>query len=450
MQASRMRYGGSHFYPDHSFLEESICPKSSEGKTKSFARSEGTGGLMRSFVLFSAALLACTTQAIAQNSTGAGSAVNPGTTTMNRQTAHRPTQAAQPAATAVELPAETPVVTIKGVCDPGVKSDSPDCKTVITRGQMDQIVERLVPNASPASYPQLAIKYVRMLAAAKLAEERKLEDNPVVAAELRKKVGPARAEVLAKAFYQQLEEAAANLTDSELRQYYAEHPSEFEEGEVWRLSLPISGYSRSGMRLNGAIMKTEVESLRKRAVLGYDFDQLQAQAYSDLGIPQPPPPTRLTMSRRNSMPEDQAQVFDLQPGEITPVIESYTKLAILKLVSKRIAPFESVLPEIKDEIKQKRLKQELENASKSVTADFNLQYLGMRAQPALFTLHGDKQSLNAATAPNQQRRMARRPMATNPAPVTMPPQTQAHPLECVSTTGCARSMQNCSTICETQ
>jgi hypothetical protein len=120
-------------------------------------------------------------------------------------------------------------------------------------------------------------------------------------------------------------------------------------------------------------------------------------------------------------------VFDLQPGEITPVIESYTKLAILKLVSKRIAPFESVLPEIKDDLKQKRLTQELENASKSVTADFNLQYLGMRAQPALFTLHGDKQSLNAATAPNQQRRMARRPMATNTAPVTMPPQTQAHP-----------------------
>jgi hypothetical protein len=422
-----MRYGGSHFYGDHSFLEESICPESSEGKTKPVALSRGTGGLMRSFVLVSAALLACTTQAIAQNSTGSGSAANPRTTTMNRQTAHRPAQAAQPAAPAVELPAETPVVTIQGVCDPGQKSDSPDCKTVLTRGQMDQILERLVPGASPASHPQLAIKYVRMLAAAKLADERKLEDNPVVAAELRKKVGPARAEVLAKAFYQQLEEAAANPTDRELRQYYAEHSSQFEEGEVWRLSLPISGHSKTGMRLNGAIMRTEADSLRNRAVLGYDFDQLQAQAYSDLGIPQPLPPTRLTMARRSSMPEDQAQVFDLQPGEITPVIESYTKLAILKLVSKRIAPFESVLPEIKADVKEKRLRQELENASKSVTADFNLQYLGMPAQPALFTLNGDKQSLSAATAPNQQKRMTRRPMATNTAPVAMPSQTQAHP-----------------------
>ena len=181
------------------------------------------------------------------------------------------------------------------------------------------------------------------------------------------------------------------------------------------------------MRWNGAMMKTEADGLRNRAVLGYDFDQLQAQAYSDLGIAEPLPPTRMAMARRNSMPEDQAQVFDLQTGEITPVIESYTKLVILKLVSKRIAPFESVLPEIKADLEQKRLKQELEKASKSVTADFNLQYLSVRAQPALFTLHGDMQSLNAATAPNQQRRMARRPMATNTAPAAMPPQTQAQP-----------------------
>src|SRR5207302_132713 len=107
----------------------------------------------------------------------------------------------------------------------------------------------------PASQAQFAIKYVRMLAAAKLAEDRKLEDNPVVAAELQKKVGPGRADVLAKAFYQQMGEAAANATDSELRQYYAEHPSEFEEVEVLQLSLPTSGYSRKGMRLDRAMLK---------------------------------------------------------------------------------------------------------------------------------------------------------------------------------------------------
>ncbi|PYT96263.1 MAG: hypothetical protein DMG38_24475 [Acidobacteria bacterium] len=428
MQATRMRYGGSYFYGEHSFFEKSICPGFSEGgKTKSYlALSRGTGGLMRR-VLLNAALLACVTPAMAQNSNSSGTAANRATAKTNRQVVGSPTQAVKQAPTAVELPAETPVVTIKGVCDPGKESDSQDCKTVITRGQMDQIVERMAPGTPPASQPQFAIKYVRMLAAAKLAEDRKLEDNPVVAAELQKKVGPGRADVLAKAFYQQMEEAAANATDSELRQYYAEHPSEFEEGEVLRLSLPTSEYSRNGMRWDRALLKTEADGLRSRAVAGYDFDQLQVQAYTDLGIPQPPPPTRLTMARRNSIPEVQAQVFDLQAGEVTPVIESYTKLVFLKLVSKHTATFESVLPDIKAAVKQKRLEQELEKASKSVTADFNLQYLGMHAQPALFTLHPDMQSLANAATPDQRRRVSRRPMARNTAPATVPPQTRAHP-----------------------
>jgi hypothetical protein len=427
MQATGMHYGGSYFYGEHSFFGKSICPGFSEGKTKSYlALSRDTGGLMRC-VLLNAALLACVTSAMAQNSSSSQTAANRATTKTNRQVVGSPTQAVKDAPTAVELPAETPVVTIKGVCDPGKKSDSQDCQTMITRGQMDQIVERMAPRTPPASQPQFAIKYVRMLAAAKLAEDRKLEDNPVVAEELRKKVGPGRAEVLAKAFYQQMEEAAANATDSELRQYYTDHPSEFEEGEVLRLSLPTSGYSRNGMRLDRAMLKTEADALRRRAVAGYDFDQLQVQAYTDLGIPQPPPPTRLTMARRNSTPEDQTQVLDVQPGEITPVIETYTKLVFLKLVSKHIATFESVLPDIKAVVKQKRLEQEIAKASKSVTADFNLQYLGMHAQPALFTLHGDMQALAKAATPNQRRRVSRRPMATSTAPATVPPQPQAHP-----------------------
>jgi hypothetical protein len=106
-----------------------------------------------------------------------------------------------------------------------------------------------------------------------------------------------------------------------------------------------------------------------------------------------------------------------------------TQLVILKLVSKHIATFESVLPEIKADLKQERLRQELESASKSVTADFNLQYLGMSAQPALFTLQSNTQSsVHAATTPDQRKRTtSRRRMATNTAPTTMPPQTQSHP-----------------------
>jgi len=377
---------------------------------------------MRSFLLFHMAVLACTMPAMAQNPVGNGA--NPAN--LNRQMARRPTQPAQPAPALVELPSETPVVTLKGVCDAAQKSDSPDCKTVITRGQMDQIVARMAPGAPQAAHAQFAITYARMLAAAKLAVDRKMEDSPVVAAELGKKVGPARAEVLAKAFYRQVEEDAGNISNDELQQYYAEHASKFEEGEVLRLSLPLSGYSRDGVRWNPAMMKTEAEALRSRAVAGFDFDQLQVQAYTDLGITLPLPPTRLTMARRSSMVEDQASVFDLQPGEITPVIASYGKLVILKLISKHTATFESVLPEIRAEVKEERLRQEISKASKSVTADFNLKYLGLSAQPALFTVTGGAPSIAPAAAPPDSRRRSvprRRPAMPNPVPTTTSPPT---------------------------
>lgn len=382
---------------------------------------------MRSFLLFSMAVLAWTMPAMAQNPVGNQTAQNPATANTNRRAARRPTQPAEPTPAPVELPAETPVVTLKGVCDAAEKSDSSDCKTVITRGQIDRIVARIAPQAPEASKRQFAIEYARILAAAKLAVERKLEDNPVVAAELGQKVGPARAEVLAKAFYRQVEEEAGNASNDELRQYYAAHASKFEEGEVLRLSLPLSGNLRDGMRLNHATVKTEAEALRSRAVAGFDFDQLEVQAYRDFGITQPPPQTRLTMAQRRSMPEDQGSVFDLQPGEITPVIESYGKLVILKLVSKHTATFESVLPEIKAEVKPERFAQEMAKASKRVTADFNLQYLGITDQPALFTVTGDAPSLAhvaASLARDSQRRAApRRPAAPTQAPTTTKPPT---------------------------
>src|SRR6266576_776628 len=113
MQATRMRYGGSYFYGDHSFFETSICPGISEGKTKSYlALSRGTGGLMRC-VLSNAALLQCVTPAIAQNSSSNQTAANPATTKTKRRVVGRPIEAVKQAPTAVELPAETPVVTIK-------------------------------------------------------------------------------------------------------------------------------------------------------------------------------------------------------------------------------------------------------------------------------------------------------------------------------------------------
>jgi hypothetical protein len=174
-------------------------------------------------------------------------------------------------------------------------------------------------------------------------------------------------------------------------------------------------------------LKAEAEGLRSRAVTGYDFEQLEQLAYKDLGIIGVPPPTKMTMVRRRDLPSDQAMVFDLQPGEISPVIDSYVDLVILKLVSKQTAPLDSVLPEIKAELKQARLQQEIQEASRSIAGEFNLKYFGLAAPPALFPPPGSSQSFaQAARTPDarnralQRRRVPVKPNAGADAPQSRP------------------------------
>jgi hypothetical protein len=133
------------------------------------------------------------------------------------------------------------------------------------------------------------------------------------------------------------------------------------------------------------------------------------------------------MARRSSMPSDQAEVFNLQPGEITPVIDSYTNLVILKLVSKHTASFDSVTPEIRSGLKPALLKREIQSASENVSAEFNLQYLGMSAQPELFPLSGNALALSEArTSPRARNRtLSQRRMPE--APGRTPPQLQSNP-----------------------
>lgn len=423
-----MRQGSIYGGPENCFFEEPVRPEFSGCKTKShLALPRITRGLKRS-LLVNAALVVCAVTAMAQNPGGSGAVVNPTTVNRNRQMARHPARAAEPAPTVAELPPDTPVVTLNGVCEPAGKSESKDCKTVITRGQMDTIVALMAPGAPHLSHRQMAIDYVRMLAASKLATDRKLEQNPAAAMGLQGQNELARLQSLAKAFYRQLEENAANPTMTEMQQYYAERPSEFEEGEVRRLFIPDVRQSKEGMRIDPAMLKAELDGLRNLLVTGYDFDQVQVLAYKDLGIKQTPPPTMLTMARRNSMPPDQSIVFDLQPGEFTPVIQSYTRSVILELVSKRTAPFESVLPEIKDNLKQARFRQELQNASSSVTAEFNLKYLGLSAQPTLFSPLTNAYSFSpAGTSPDSRKRTASQRPTANPAPSTTQPQTQSSP-----------------------
>jgi len=343
--------------------------------------------MRNALILICAVMLACTATVIAQNQRR-----NPATLSSGQLPGQgvpgtlRPGPAnadVRPPST-VEVPPDASVVTIEGVCDGSQVSKTKDCKTVVTRAQMESLSEMLIPGASQAVRRQFAINYARLLAASGAAEQKHLEKDPEVVNQLQAEAKFARMQVLAHALYQEIGKQAESVPAPEIQKYYEDHLSSFDQGEVLRLAIPRAVLGQDGRPLDDSAVKAKAEELRQRAVAGEDFEQLEHEAFINLGVNAIAPPTKLNMVRRKNLPSEETRVFDLQPGEVTPVLESLGYLVVLKLVSKQSVAAAEAEPEIKALLRQDRMQQELESAKKTITAQFNLKYLDLTSEPELF------------------------------------------------------------------
>jgi len=310
---------------------------------------------------------------------------------------------------ALEVPPEASVVTVEGACDRSQASKTKECKTVITRAQIEDMINLLTPGASQAVRRQFVINYARVLAASEVAQDKHLEKDPEVARQLEAQLKITRMEVLAHSLYQQLAKDAENAPESEIQKYYDNHLSSFDEGEVLRLSVPRTAPTTDGRLLDESGVKAKAEELRARAAAGDDFAQLQHDAYVDLGISAIGPPTKLNRVRRSNLPPEEAKVFDLNPGEVSPVLESLGALVVLKLVSKQSVPEATLEPEIKSLLRKARMQEELDSATKTVKAQFNLTYLDMTSAPELFVPPAEaQQSASSGEVSGQRSQMMNR------------------------------------------
>jgi hypothetical protein len=285
------------------------------------------------------------------------------------------------------VPPDAPVVTLDGVCEPShttTAKKSAACKTVLTRAQVETLMGMLAPG-NPDAKNQFTVSYARLLAASTAAEKQHLDKDPMVAQELEAKLKFVRMQVLTEAYYKKIEFEADKVDLAQMQKYYNDHLSAFDEGEVQRITFPQSARTISGTSLDPAVVKAEAEGMRQRAVAGEDFDSLQRTAFTELGISAPILPiTRLDKARRANLTFGQGKVFDLQPGDVTEVMDSVEGMVILKLVSKHSASFDSVEPEIRAVLREARVREQLETASKKIKGDFNLAYLGATTDPVLF------------------------------------------------------------------
>ena len=354
-----------------------------------------------------------------------------------------------------ELPADTPIVTLQGICDDApasrvaartataknvsvktgatkipVKIPVKTCKTVITKGQMDALLDVLLPAAPAETRKQFALNYIRMLAASGVARDKNLWKDPAVGKEMETRVDFTRMQVMASALYSRVETLANEVPDSEVEGYYNAHKANYIQGDVQRISLVKSLASKGTVPATPeelAALKAKAEAFQARAAKGEDFDALQKEIIQTLSPGASVPLTKISMVRRTALPPAEGVVFDLKPGEVTQVVEAQGAFEVLKLVSLQTVPLDSVHADIKAALTNGHLQLLMKDATKNVTANFNLAYLNLPTAPELFlspTLRGPTKP-GAGPAMQEGRSnpggmQHRRPMPPNSFPQVQP------------------------------
>jgi hypothetical protein len=299
------------------------------------------------------------------------------------------------AAAQVEVGPNDPVLTLKNFCA-SANQTSDACKTVITRAEFDKLADALQPNMSPAIRRNLANRYSIMLRMSKEAEKRSLDKQPKFEEAMRF----ARMQILAGELSHALQEDAANISDSDIEDYYKQNAANYEQASFVKIFVPHTRQplppppAKAGAKATPLPTRTEAQEkaaeeamnkvsvdLRVRLVKGEDPEKLQKEAYTAARLPGSPPKTEMEKVRRNNLPANQKVVMDLKPGEVSEVLSDPSGHYIFKMISKDTVPVDAVKPEIRGALSSKRYRDSMQSFQNNV--DLNEDYFGPSRNPAM-------------------------------------------------------------------
>ena len=281
--------------------------------------------------------------------------------------------------------ASAPVITIENLC-PAPKPNIP-CKTVITKGEFERILNSVRPNLPPGARMQIAQRYAELLTFAEKGEQAGVERTP----EFQDQLKLMRMQALAGAYNHYLQEKYAKASDAEVEKYYKDNQPAYEEITLRRIYIPrpvAAGEKKPA--LDEAATKALVEKIRARAAAGEDFDKLQQEAQTAANPEAPkgaPNSTSLGPRRRGQLPKSQESVlFDLAPGKVSEVMEEPAGYFIYKVDSKQVLPLDKVQGQIARQLEEQKLRDAVQDAIGSVKTTFNEAYFnvppGSEAAPA--------------------------------------------------------------------
>lgn len=401
-------------------------------------------------------LLLCSAAALAQTatpptSTAPAQSTNPANAQVP-QPSSSPAAPTQPAAQPESLvPQSEPVITLDGVCDvtlsgtaatehtvasgpahtsatrtsahagtaakPGTatshagsaSTSSKDCKTQITRAEFERLLKAVAPaGAAPQQRRQIATRYAQLLMAANEGVKLHVEKDP----EFSDQLAVARLQVLAQGAERKLQAQATNVSDSELKSYYDQNPSAFEELSLTRLFVPHNPSEKTDASTDP---KAIADNARQQLMIGGDPEKIEKSIYEQLKNTTPPPPTKFGKRRRGMLPPAEEQkLFSMKEEEISDAIQEPSGYVVYRVDAKHELPFEDAREEIKQRVTRQRISDEREQITSSNKPVLNDAYFGPEPSPRGAPAGALAGPRNVAPPATQ----------TRPAPAAQPNSTQ--------------------------
>jgi hypothetical protein len=280
------------------------------------------------------------------------------------------------------VPMDKTVLTVHGICENGAakfenKSGADNCKTVITKRQMEAVIDVVQATGKsilPAQRRDVAVGYVDLLTGATAAEKAGVDKDPRFAEVVRL----ARMKALSDLYRVRLQEEANTITPDEVEAYYKQKLPAFEELQLVHMSFP----KYNSANLKDAEFEAKARKLaydmRDRAAKGEDIDKLEKEGLDVLGV-KTPPPTKMAPVRRGVYSKEQEDIlFALKTGEVTKVWEQPSVYIILKLESRGTPSLADVQTEIYRKLSQAKLERLTNQVGAAVHVDYNDDYFGPR------------------------------------------------------------------------
>jgi parvulin-like peptidyl-prolyl isomerase len=232
--------------------------------------------------------------------------------------------------------------------------------TQVTQSDIDSLVSQLGSQAKAILAAQgrrpLGEEYVKMLLLSQRALDEHLDSSPA----LRSRLELQRDQTLAEAEYEKMS-GEVKVSQEEVGQYFAAHPSEFEAVQVREFLIrkrPTGTVNaKLGFTAEGA--KARAESIRQALLAGTDVDKV-AESFADppnimLIDPQP-----RTLRRKEMVPDLEKATFDLKDGGVSDPVDTPQALLIVKVLKHQHLELKEVATEVENRLRQQKLDAEID------------------------------------------------------------------------------------------